>query len=175
MKTVTIATCPWSSGFFTFAIACACGVDPIPASFENNPLATPNLIAFLIPAPANPPKTAFVEKALTKIALNAIPVFPMFSKIMLTHVTTYKIAIIGTIFSVTEAILFTPPKNINPDKTAKNNPVTTVGIWKALWKASPTEFAWTAFPINPKAKIHETAKNPAKNLAAFPPLNKVWI
>ena len=88
IKTVTIATCPWSSGFLTFAIAWACGVEPIPASFENNPLATPNLIAFFIPIPKNPPKTAFVEKAFTKIALNAKPAFPIFNTIMNRHITT---------------------------------------------------------------------------------------
>ena len=51
----------------------------------------------------------------------------------------YKNAMIGTIFSVTAAILFTPPKNTNPAKTATTIPVITRGTWNEFWNASPIE------------------------------------
>ena len=49
------ACCP---GLSVFAAAWAIGAEPSPASFENTPLATPNLKASLIAAPANPPTAA---------------------------------------------------------------------------------------------------------------------
>ena len=45
MNTPTIATTPCSCGSFTLAIACACGVLPIPASLENRPRFAPCEIA----------------------------------------------------------------------------------------------------------------------------------
>ena len=52
----------------------------------------------------------------------------------------YKNAMIGTIFSVTAAILFTPPKNTKSMlKTATITPVITRGTWNEFWNASPIE------------------------------------
>ena len=47
----------------------------------------------------------------------------------------------GTTFSVTEAIRLTPPIKMTPAITARTAPVTHVGIWKAFWKASEIELA----------------------------------
>jgi hypothetical protein len=40
-KTPTMATKPCWAGYFTLATAWACGVEPMPASLENRPRATP--------------------------------------------------------------------------------------------------------------------------------------
>ena len=53
---------------------------------------------------------------------------------------TYKNAIIGTIFSVTEAILFAPPININAATIATITPTITGFIPKAVLNDSPIEF-----------------------------------
>ena len=47
MNTPIIATVPCSCGLLTLASACACGVEPIPASFENRPRLAPWLMAVL--------------------------------------------------------------------------------------------------------------------------------
>ena len=44
----------------------------------------------------------------------------------------YKNAMIGTIFSVTAAILFTPPKNTNPAKIATITPVSYTHLLYSL-------------------------------------------
>ena len=41
MNTQIMATMPWSWGFSTLAMAWAWGVEPMPASLENRPRATP--------------------------------------------------------------------------------------------------------------------------------------
>ena len=41
MNTQIMATMPWSWGFATLAMAWAWGVEPMPASLENRPRATP--------------------------------------------------------------------------------------------------------------------------------------
>ena len=41
INTQTMATTPWSWGFSTLAMAWAWGVEPMPASLENRPRATP--------------------------------------------------------------------------------------------------------------------------------------
>ena len=71
INTPVIATNPCSTGWSTFATACACGVDPIPASLENNPLATPFVRASFTVAPAAPPTTELGENAPIKIDANA--------------------------------------------------------------------------------------------------------
>ena len=67
INTPTIAVNPCSAGCFTCATACACGVEPIPASFENSPLATPFCTATLTTDPAIPPATALPVNALLNI------------------------------------------------------------------------------------------------------------
>ena len=55
----------------TLAIACACGVEPIPASLEKRPLDTPLLIASLTTIPPAPPAIAAGLNAQVKIEANA--------------------------------------------------------------------------------------------------------
>ncbi len=72
MNTLTIATIPCSTGWLTLATAWACGVEPIPASFEKSPLETPYLTDSLTVAPISPPVTAWGLNAPSNIILNAI-------------------------------------------------------------------------------------------------------
>ena len=50
-------------------------MDPIPASLENNPLATPFVSANFTVAPAAPPTTDCGANAPTKIDANAYGIF----------------------------------------------------------------------------------------------------
>ena len=75
INTSIIAAKPYSEECFTFAMAWACGVNPIPASFENKPLATPYLTASFTVAPITPPITAEGLNAPTNIILNAGNIF----------------------------------------------------------------------------------------------------
>ena len=79
--------------------------------------------------------------------------------------TIYRMAIIGTSFSVTDAMRLTPPMNINPATTARTPPIIFVSIPNAPLKASLIELACTILPIKPSANIIETAKKPARNFA----------
>ena len=75
MKTPTMATNPCSTGWSTLATACACGVEPIPASLEKRPRATPFVSASLIVAPTAPPAMEDGLNAPTMIAWNAYGMF----------------------------------------------------------------------------------------------------
>ena len=77
-------------------------------------------------------------------------------------------AIIGTIFSVTEASLFVPPRNINEHITTRTIPMIHAGTPKAVSNVEPIELACTIHPINPSARVIATAKNPAMNLPSLP-------
>ena len=52
-KTPNTCTIPCLTGWLTSAVAAAFGALPIPASFENNPLLIPIIIAAPIPPPVN--------------------------------------------------------------------------------------------------------------------------
>src|SRR5699024_3462963 len=66
-RTCVMDTNACRPGTSVLAAAAAIGAEPSPASLENNPRATPNLIA----APMAPPPTASPEKAAEKIVANA--------------------------------------------------------------------------------------------------------
>ena len=70
-NTLTMAASPCSWGFLAFALAWAWGVDPMPASLENNPLATPKRMASRTVMPRAAPPTAEGLKAPTKIIFRA--------------------------------------------------------------------------------------------------------
>ena len=70
---------------------------------------------------------------------------------------------IGTNFSVTEAIRFIPPIKIKPARTARTAPTIFVSTLKASLKALLIELACTILPIKPNANIMEIAKKAAKN------------
>ena len=58
--------------------------EPIPASFENTPRATPNRIALIIDAtmePQRPPPTALTENAILKIIASPDGKLEIFPKI----------------------------------------------------------------------------------------------
>ena len=65
------------------AAAAVIAAEPIPASLEKTPRATPNLMAFIMEAtmePQSPPPTAFTEKAILKIMARPegrLEIFPM--------------------------------------------------------------------------------------------------
>ena len=71
---------------------------------------------------------------------------------------------IGTSFSVMEAMRFTPPMKISPAAIAKTAPTILVSQPKAPWKASPMELAWTMLPMKPKARMMEMEKKAARTL-----------
>ena len=56
-------------GLLVFAAACAIGELPSPASFEKTHRETPDLIAIITVAPANPPEAAVVLKAESIISI----------------------------------------------------------------------------------------------------------
>ena len=75
---------------------------------------------------------------------------------------------IGTIVSVTLAILLIPPENTTNDNTANIIPAIIGFIPNAVSNAAAIEFDCTAFPINPKASIINTANKLAKILPNLP-------
>ena len=75
---------------------------------------------------------------------------------------------IGTIFSVKEAILEIPPTKTNNEIAAIIIPTIHGLIPNAVPNASPMELDCTAFPIKPNAKIMSTANVAARILPNFP-------
>ena len=83
-------------------------------------------------------------------------------------------AMMGTIFSVTEARRCTPPTKMNPQITTSTMPTIQEGTPKAVSKVEPMELDCTIQPIKPSARMMATAKNPARNFPK-PPLKAVVI
>ena len=83
-------------------------------------------------------------------------------------------AMIGTIFSVTEASLLVPPRKINPQSITRTTPTVQPGTPNAVLNVAPMEFDCTIQPKKPSASVIATAKKPARNLPK-PPLNAVLI
>ena len=81
---------------------------------------------------------------------------------------------IGTSVSVTFAIRCIPPTNTNNAISATTTPTAACGTPNAVWKAAAMELDCTALPINPSARMINTAKIPA---STFPnvPLNAARI
>ena len=75
---------------------------------------------------------------------------------------------IGTTFSVTEAIRPTPPRKMNAAMIAQTMPTTICGAPNAVLKATLIEFAYTMLPVKPRAKMIATEKKPARNLPKPP-------
>ena len=71
-NTLTMAASPCSWGFLAFALAWAWGVEPMPASLENSPLATPNRMASRTVIPRAAPPRAWGLKAPTTIIHRAL-------------------------------------------------------------------------------------------------------
>ena len=76
---------------------------------------------------------------------------------------------IGTTFSVKEAMRETPPMKMKPAITAQMMPMTSFGIPNAVKNASLIEFDWTMLPMKPRARMIATEKKTAMNLPR-PPL-----
>ena len=76
------------TGFLVCAAAATIGAEPKPDSFENNPLAIPNLAATITVLPMNPPPAARGEKADVKMRLIASPRNSQLMKRMIIHPKT---------------------------------------------------------------------------------------
>ena len=74
----------------------------------------------------------------------------------------------GTTFSVTAAILCTPPRKMNAAMAATMTPTTIRFTPNALWNASPIELDCTMLPIKPSARIISTEKTVASTLPPLP-------
>jgi len=74
----------------------------------------------------------------------------------------------GTIFSVTAAILCTPPRKMNAAMAATTTPTTSRFTPKALWNASPMELDWTMLPMKPSARMISTENTVARILPSLP-------
>ena len=142
-------------------------VEPIPASCVNSPLEIPNLIACLTVTPIAPPTIALVENAPAKIDTNDEGICLKLTPITIKADTVKNIAIIGTIFSATAAILVTPPPKTKSAINPKTIPVTYVGILNAFSIANPMEFDCIIFPTKPRAIIIATEKKTSDKLANF--------
>ena len=73
------------------AAAAVMAAEPIPASFENTPLATPNLMAFIIATvivPHRPPPTALTENAILNIMATPAGRFWILTIITISPATT---------------------------------------------------------------------------------------
>ena len=75
---------------------------------------------------------------------------------------------IGTIFSVTAAILCTPPRKINAAMAATTTPTASRFRPKALWNASPMELDYTMLPMKPSARMMSTENTVASTLPTLP-------
>ena len=70
MNTAMMAVTPCSCGFLTLAMACACGVEPMPASLENRPRLAPWERAAMMPN-VTPPTVDCGLKAHWKMSAKA--------------------------------------------------------------------------------------------------------
>ena len=73
-------------------------------------------------------------------------------------------AIKGTSFSVTEAILFNPPTMTSAPTSTRTIPVTVAGIEKAEVILAAMEFTWLMLPI-PKEASRQKAENSVASIA----------
>ena len=78
------------------------------------------------------------------------------------------IAMMGTIFSVTEARRLIPPRKMTAQFTTRTMPMIQDGMPKAVWKVEPMELDCTMQPKKPSARMIATAKNPARYLPRSP-------
>ena len=82
-KVPVILMYAWRTGWSVVAAAAVIAADPMPASLENTPRATPKRMAFIMDAvmvPQSPPPTACTLKAILKIMetpAGRLPILPM--------------------------------------------------------------------------------------------------
>ena len=111
------ATIPSVIGSSVFTAAWAIEADPTPASLENAARWNPT-----ISTPMMPPLMAEGANAPLMISPKACPVSPIFMMMMISATDTYRMAMNGTIFSVTLAILLIPPMITAPTRMARITP-----------------------------------------------------
>ena len=80
----------------------------------------------------------------------------------------YSMAMMGTIFSVTLAMRWMPPRKTNTATRATSRPTTQEGTPKAVEQVAPMELDCTMQPMKPRARMMATAKKPARNLPRPP-------
>ena len=81
-------------------------------------------------------------------------------------------AMMGTIFSHTEARRCIPPRKMAAQTPTRTTPMIQEGTPKAVSKVEPMELDWTMQPIKPRARMMATAKKVDRNLPR-PPLKAV--
>ena len=74
----------------------------------------------------------------------------------------------GTSFSVTEAMRVTPPRKMKAATRARITPTIQVGTFRASRKALLMALDWTMLPVKPRAKMMARAKKPARILPKVP-------
>ena len=146
----------------------------MPASLEKRPRATPKRMASRTVMPATPPAIACGSKASTKICAKAWPRLRKFAKMTTSEPRIYSTAITGTIFSVTEAMRFLPPRKITAAIAATTMPTAMPGTPNAFRNESLMELHCTMLPMKPSASVMATAKKPARNLPNLP-LNRALM
>ena len=95
----------------------------------------------------------------------------MFIPKTINAATTKNTAIAGTNFSLTDAILFTPPKITKATITVTTKPVTQVGIFMVDYKTPEIALDCVAFPV----PIHATIANTANEIASHLHFNPFLI
>ena len=75
---------------------------------------------------------------------------------------------IGTSFSVTDAMRLTPPRKMNAAMIAQITPITIGGMPNAVLNDALIELACTMLPVKPSAKMMASEKKPARNLPNLP-------
>ena len=99
-----------------------------------------------------------------KIATNAAPIFAPCAMMITSVPRMYATAMKGTISSVTDATLLSPPKIINAASTVSTPPVIAGGILNAACMLLAIEFTWLMFPIPNEASIQNSENNTASTV-----------
>ena len=149
---------PCLTGSLTLELECTITDEPRPASLEKTPRFIPHSIASFMPYPTTPPAAALIPKAPLKMEENTEPIWPILMKKMAIVPIIYRITIKGTIFSVTEAIRFSPPTTTRPTRIITIAPVTQVGMPNTFCILPEMAFTCVILPI-PKAATRQKKEN----------------
>ena len=157
---------PCFTGCVTFAVAAACGAEPIPASLLKSPLLIPCIRA----APIPPPTACLKPNAFEVIVLITEGNSVIFIIITITAINTYPMAIIGTITLLTFAMLCIPPKMISAVKIVRTIPIVVGLKLNALLNAALNVLLCTELKAKPKVSIVNIA-NETDNHFIFRPIS----
>ena len=99
---------------------------------------------------------------MTKMVLKAPGRAEMLAKMMMRQPPTYRSAMRGTSFSMTQAMRFAPPRKMAAEMSATMMPTSTGETPKAVPKAAPMELDCTMLPMKPRARMMATEKKAAR-------------